>query len=580
MKKTSLRILSLLICIALLIPVCACNNKDGSDDASNASASVSQFELSGDYKIVRGEYYVKSDETVKAMQLLKEAIEAVYGSSPDLCDDWQKNGEVNEYEILVGDTNRKESKEALKDLGVNDYIYSIKSQNVIVICGGTPEATLDAAKKFCENVLGYDVEAKTAKAQNVAINAGVSYTKVGTYSHIDTTINGVDIKDFTIAIKSDKYIAYAYSAAKIFAKYSGTVMPVTTYDELTGEEKGVICIGATDNQGNNKMKSGHKGYLLTSSLENGCLSVGIAASSDQFYENALNALDKNVMMSDNNTKAVLTLPKNDVCGFDYEDDIPNWYLKAEKKENVGNGVVYTEQTYVDDENKPYKVYVLTVDPKKASFHMGSSNDGYRFTLSSSERQTTQDHMKAAVAGGIKVIAGVNADFFAINSDYHPSGLAIKNGTVISKGDAGRPYIAFTKDGSAVIGASGVGADTSNLVTAVGASHIIVKDGLPKDLDMDSDFGYTSHPRTLAGVKADGTIVLAVVDGRQPNVSNGAPLARCASLMISLGAENAVNLDGGGSSTMITRSGNLYTTRNSPSDGGLRKVYNSLLVVGK
>ena len=48
---------------------------------------------------------------------------------------------------------------------------------------------------------------------------------------------------------------------------------------------------------------------------------------------------------------------------------------------------------------------------------------------------------------------------------------------------------------------------------------------------------------------DGTMVLAVIDGRRSSHSNGAPLAAAARFMISLGCVDAVNLDGGGSSTM-------------------------------
>ena len=580
MKSLNLRIFSFLLCISLLLPICACQKKEEPDDSSNVSAAVTEFELGGEYNIVRGEYYVKNDETIKAMQYVKEAVEAVYGETPNLCDDWQKTDEVNEYEILIGDTNRKQSKQALADLGVNDYTYYVESQNVIVICGGTPEATLSAAIKFCADVLGYDVDEKSVKEQNVPINVSSKYTYSDAYDYQSTTVGGIDVKDFTIAIESEKYMAYAYEAAKIFAKHSGGVMSITSYERLTGDEKAVICIGATDRNGENAMKSDHEGYLITSLAGNGKLTVGIAVSNDKFYDNALKALERNVTLTAEQTNAVLTLPDNDVYGFDFEDDIPTWYLKEEKNENVADGVVYTVQTYVDDENKPYKAHILTIDPTKATFTMGTSNDGKDYTLTKEQRQTTLNHMKAAADNGANVLAGINADFFAISSDYHPSGLSVKDGVVIGKGSSGRPYLGFTKEGKVIIGANGAVADTTNLQTAVGGSHIIVKDGLPDDLDMDDAFGYTSHPRTLAGVKEDGTVVLAVIDGRQEKVSNGAPLARCASFMISLGCVDAINLDGGGSSNLLIKKGSTYQTKNSPSDGGLRKVYNSLLVIGK
>ena len=59
----------------------------------------------------------------------------------------------------------------------------------------------------------------------------------------------------------------------------------------------------------------------------------------------------------------------------------------------------------------------------------------------------------------------------------------------------------------------------------------------------------THPRTAAGVRSDGTLLLVVVDGRQP-VSRGVDLEQLASLMVAIGAEEALNLDGGGSSSLI------------------------------
>jgi hypothetical protein len=70
-----------------------------------------------------------------------------------------------------------------------------------------------------------------------------------------------------------------------------------------------------------------------------------------------------------------------------------------------------------------------------------------------------------------------------------------------------------------------------------------------------------QPRTLGGVRADGTLLLVTVDGRRPGWSVGMTLAEAARYMLSLGATDALNLDGGGSTTMTVR-GELV---NRPSD---------------
>ena len=84
-----------------------------------------------------------------------------------------------------------------------------------------------------------------------------------------------------------------------------------------------------------------------------------------------------------------------------------------------------------------------------------------------------------------------------------------------------------------------------------------------------------QPRTLAGVGAGGRLILVTVDGRRPGWSAGVTLAEAARLMRSLGARDALNLDGGGSSAMTVR-GRVVSR---PSDaGGERPVSDALVVL--
>ena len=81
-------------------------------------------------------------------------------------------------------------------------------------------------------------------------------------------------------------------------------------------------------------------------------------------------------------------------------------------------------------------------------------------------------------------------------------------------------------------------------------------------------------RTLAGVTGEGRLLLVTVDGGRPAWSAGMTLSQAARLMRSLGARDALNLDGGGSTTMAVRG----QVVNRPSDrGGERPVSNALYV---
>lgn len=84
-----------------------------------------------------------------------------------------------------------------------------------------------------------------------------------------------------------------------------------------------------------------------------------------------------------------------------------------------------------------------------------------------------------------------------------------------------------------------------------------------------------NPRTALGIRKDGVIVLAVVDGHRHATSVGATIEELRELMASLGAVDAVNLDGGGSTAMVVRN----RLVNQPSDlEGERKIGDALLFI--
>ncbi|MBA2273289.1 MAG: phosphodiester glycosidase family protein, partial [Actinobacteria bacterium] len=89
------------------------------------------------------------------------------------------------------------------------------------------------------------------------------------------------------------------------------------------------------------------------------------------------------------------------------------------------------------------------------------------------------------------------------------------------------------------------------------------------------FGLRRNPRTIAGITADHHLLLVAIDGRQPDWSVGASFVEEARVMRSLGAVSAVNLDGGGSTT-VTIGDDLV---NRPSDEeGERPIGDALLLL--
>ncbi|MEP7737958.1 phosphodiester glycosidase family protein [Nocardioides sp. 31GB23] len=107
---------------------------------------------------------------------------------------------------------------------------------------------------------------------------------------------------------------------------------------------------------------------------------------------------------------------------------------------------------------------------------------------------------------------------------------------------------------------------------VTGSKALIDEGVVQVVD-DAEM----HPRTAVGIDRDtNEVLLLVVDGRS-STSRGQTLVELARTMVELGADEALNLDGGGSSTMVARESGSLQVQNSPSDGTLRQVANGLVV---
>lgn len=114
----------------------------------------------------------------------------------------------------------------------------------------------------------------------------------------------------------------------------------------------------------------------------------------------------------------------------------------------------------------------------------------------------------------------------------------------------------------------------NIQFAMGGGTLLVKDGKKAPITHNVS---GRHPRTAFGVSQDGKkVYLVTVDGRQAS-SIGATLDELADILLDYGVYNGINLDGGGSTTMVTKSfgSDVNQVVNSPSEGSLRAVANGV-----
>ncbi len=119
---------------------------------------------------------------------------------------------------------------------------------------------------------------------------------------------------------------------------------------------------------------------------------------------------------------------------------------------------------------------------------------------------------------------------------------------------------------------------ANVITAIGGGALLVHDGVVATT-FDQPNELTANPRTAAGIGADGGVILVTADGRSES-SGGMALADLAQVMSSLGAIEALNLDGGGSTTMVVDPDGAapLAVANRPSGPYERRVNTTLQVV--
>lgn len=262
-----------------------------------------------------------------------------------------------------------------------------------------------------------------------------------------------------------------------------------------------------------------------------------------------------------------------LCDFD-----SGFVVESEERKVLCDGAEYILYHIKDKNNAPVEAFAFICDSDKVYFYAGTAKDGYE---NANSLDTVEGQARAAISNGVNVIGATNADFFDMFGDGHPSGTCIKNGKLIYKGPEGRPFFGTDKNGKPVIST-----DATDIEHAVGGFYILLENGNFGDLAIYEPFGCNRHPRTAVGICPDGKFIVLIVDGRIPAYSNGATLLDLALFLKKLGATEALNLDGGGSSTFLVRKGEDFDLLNNPADlvrpteKLIRPIFNSVLLVKK
>lgn len=238
-----------------------------------------------------------------------------------------------------------------------------------------------------------------------------------------------------------------------------------------------------------------------------------------------------------------------ISGEDSEDS-PT--IKEQETADGKLGIKYNDDgvCLLDIKGKTYVGKVLVVkDPKRVQL---AALDSYGENVVG---KTTEQ-----MAKDLNALAAINAGGYEERSDYRTggqpagcdgeSGLVIDNG-VLKYGSKDATYNIIGFDGNGILHVDKMTAGKaleSGILDAVNWTPALVKNGEPCIVNTAStNPGF--HPRSAIGQRADGSVVLLVIDGRQAH-SMGASYEDLVEVMMRYGCVNAANLDGGMSSYMV------------------------------
>ncbi|HEY1111904.1 MAG TPA: phosphodiester glycosidase family protein [Chitinophagaceae bacterium] len=256
-------------------------------------------------------------------------------------------------------------------------------------------------------------------------------------------------------------------------------------------------------------------------------------------------------------------------------------LIKELKSNVTThpypGIEETHISYINQKGSPVALFFLKVNLSNpnVTIEAGTPNNNSKWAL---QKVSEMIPYKNEIYSDRQVVAASNGDYFEWWGE--PEGGIHKNDTVIKALPDNMYFFSIREDGTALIGDKRIYRSTASaLKEMISGRFYLMHYG---ETMTEHLFDKSIEPRSTVGVLSPERVVFMWVDGRRTGHSGGISLTDMAYIYKAIGATDAINLDGGGSTTFIMREKNgSYTPHNKPSDAtGERKVANSLMVLLK
>lgn len=273
--------------------------------------------------------------------------------------------------------------------------------------------------------------------------------------------------------------------------------------------------------------------------------------------------------------------------------LATWFLSDEKIQEIQNGNTTevsedndtqgtAEVTIPVEKDETIEFYAIEDNPKFNGYYL-IVKDPTRIQVGVTSNLYVEGETTSQIAENYGAIAAINGGAFVDQSSSSqwtgnggsPSGIVMSEGKVVHNdlGESNKTdLLAMTKDGRMIVGKYSLEElEEMNVQEALSFGPSLVIGG--KMTPMSGDGGWGIAPRTVIGQRQDGAIILLVIDGRSAS-SVGATLKEAQEVIYKLGAINAINLDGGKSTTMYYDG----EVRNTPSFSmGERTIPTAIIV---
>ena len=221
------------------------------------------------------------------------------------------------------------------------------------------------------------------------------------------------------------------------------------------------------------------------------------------------------------------------------------------KKELFQGITYTRE--IRNTPRPLIIHIVEIDLDAPGIELivtpPNPTDGMKLAAQTASQFLTLVDAQLAINGSGFSPWHSNSplDYYPhVGDPVNPTGFTMSKGIVYNQTNPKKyPTVYFSKDNVVSIGEP-----LENAYNAVTGFAVIVKDGrdLLKGYPVEPS---NLHPRTaLALDKSGRKLMLFLVDGRQPNYSEGVAHSELSGIIVEYGGHNAVNMDGGGSSTLV------------------------------